>query len=181
MSDQLKEKHKSYALSKIQKWVDEKKSKTIIIPEMKKAAWGKEFTRFANHLKQKESSGDWTITNKIGCMGWFQFQVTTLEKLGFYGITVAKFKANPEIFPPALQEAAFTALVRSNKIALKQYESYIGETIKGVLITSSGLLAAIHLGGIVGIQRFFSSDDNPTDKNGTSIKDYLAEFAGYTI
>jgi hypothetical protein len=151
-------------------------------PDIKKPIWSKEFARFADHLKFKESSGDWKKTNEIGCLGWFQFQVTTLESLGIYGITTAKFIADPDIFPPELQEQAFIALVRVNSAALKKYEGYIGQTIKGVLITMSGLLAATHLGGIMGVGRFLTTpDSNPTDKFGSSIKCYLTEFQGYDI
>jgi hypothetical protein len=164
LSDILKESQKKYVISEMKRW-----------------AWEKEFNRWKEDLGFKESGGDWTKYNKIGCIGTYQFRVATLECLGFKGITFNKFKTNPEIFSPELQEEALRALIRANELALKQFEQYIGQTIGGVLITRSGLLAAAHLGGIGGVKKFLENNKNPLDSNGTSIGDYLQKFHRYNI
>ena len=156
-------------------------NKKFVISEMKRWEWEKEFNRWKKDLGFKESSGEWTIYNKIGCIGTYQFQVATLEYLGYSGITFEKFKTNPEIFPAELQEEALRALISYNGLALKQFEQYIGQTIRGVLITRSGLLAAAHLGGIGGVKSFLINNKNSQDMYGTSIRDYLQLFQGYNI
>jgi len=164
LSDKLKENHKKFAISEIKRW-----------------EWEKEFDRWKKDLGFKESSRDWTIYNEIGCIGTYQFQVATLEFLGYSGITFEKFKTNPEIFPAELQEEVLRALISYNERALKQFEQYIGQTIRGVLITQSGLLAAAHLGGIGGVKSFLINNKNPHDMFGTSVSDYLQKFQGYNI
>lgn len=161
---ELKENQKKTAISEIERW-----------------AWEKEFSRWKKDLGFTESNGNWANYNIIGCIGTYQFQVATLECLGYYGITYEKFKANPEIFPAELQEEAIRALVSFNEHALEEFDHYIGKTIGGVLITKSGLLAAAHLGGIGGVKSFLVNSRNAEDMNGTSIRDYLLKFRGYNI
>jgi hypothetical protein len=164
LSDIVWKTNEKFALSEIKRWV-----------------WEIEFARWKNDLGFKESSGDWTIYNRNGCIGTYQFRIATIEHLGYKGITFEKFKSNPEIFPPELQEEVFRALIKKNAHDLKKFEKYIGLTVKGVLITRSGLLAAAHLGGIIGVKSFLLLDKNVMDMNGTSVRDYLIKFQGYDI
>jgi hypothetical protein len=55
------------------------------------------------------------------------------------------------------------------------YEHFIGESINGVVITKSGMIAASHLGGAGSLQKFLDSNGriNRKDVLGTSISDYL--------
>ncbi len=152
------------------------------IKEVKRIEREKEFTRFKNDLAQRESSNDWMSINKIGCIGRYQFHTNTLHKLGYKEITVNRFRKNPAIFPPQMQEEAFISLVALNNDAIKEYEGYIGQTVKGVLITKSGLIAAAHLGGMISVRLFLKSKNkNPKDLFGTSVRDYIKDFAGYGI
>ena len=115
-------------------------------------------------------------------MGLYQFKQSTLERLGFYGITPEEFEKNPNIFPIELQEEALKALIKTNATDLKEiFNDYIGQTIKGVKITKSGLLAAAHLAGVGGVEKFLKEDKNPKDKNGTSVACYLKKFENYNI
>lgn len=141
-----------------------------------------EFDRFAEHLRSKESP-DWTVINKIGCMGWFQFAPATLKWLGHGYITPDRFKANPNIFLPELQLKLLKTLVKCNEIELKDYMEFVGETINGILITKSGLLAGAHLGGAMGVKLYLASRGrvNKADIFHTSIQDYIREFQGYNI
>ena len=162
----------------------------IIIPESKpiiekpiiSSNWENEFKRWKNAMGFSEASGNWTICNELGCMGLYQFQQTTLERLGFYGITPELFKEDPFIFPPELQEQALRALIRTNATDLKDiFKEYLGETIQDIEITRSGLLAASHLAGVGGVIKFLKQDKNPKDKNGTSVACYLEKFKDYNI
>jgi len=149
--------------------------------EIKKNEWELEFTRWRRDLAFRESGGDWTKCNAHGCIGLYQFRIITLKKLGYSDITFEKFRADPGIFSQVLQEEALRTLIRVNRLALRKFEPYIGQTIGGVLITRSGLLAATHLGGIRGVKLFLTRNKNMKDSNGTSIKQYLIMFQGYNI
>jgi hypothetical protein len=63
------------------------------------------------------------------------------------------------------------------------YEHFIGDTIKGVIITKSGMIAASHLGGAGSLQKFLNSNGiiNKRDILGTSIYDYLKKFSSYDL
>ena len=91
-----------------------------------------EFFRFINDLGYRESGNNWLCINQIGCFGEWQFAESTLRYLGFRKVTLSKFKADPSIFPRETQIGALKALIRINLIYLKDYEHYIGHSIKGI-------------------------------------------------
>ncbi len=142
-----------------------------------------EFYRFINDLGYRESGNNWLCINQIGCFGEWQFAESTLRYLGFRKITLRKFKADPSIFPRELQLGALKALIRINLLYLKDYEHYIGHSIKGIEITKSGMIAASHLGGAGSLMKFLDTKGriNPKDLFGTSISDYLKNFASYDL
>jgi len=74
-------------------------------------------------------------------------------------------------------------LIRVNLIHLTDYEHFIGDSINGILITKSGLIAASHLGGAGSVQKFLDSRGiiNKKDVLGTSIIDYLKKFRSYDL
>jgi hypothetical protein len=155
--------------------------KLYAIAEIERRAYEKEFDEWKKAMAFKESSDNWMAYNSIGCIGSYQFCIATLEGLGFHGITVEKFKRDPSIFSQELQDEALMALIRANELSLKRFDDYIGTTVKGVLITRSGLIAAAHLGGVGGVERFLTSSGNPADMNGTSVKDYMQDFSQFNI
>lgn len=148
--------------------------------EVRRLAYMKEFSLFRQAIGQRESGNRYDAINDYGCLGAFQFQVETLNRLGITGITAESFRKDPSLFPESLQNEALLMLVHANAQLLHQFDRYIGRSIQGVVITRSGLLAAMHLGGIRGIQAFFYNK-NPSDAYGTTIKDYLILFSGYNI
>lgn len=166
LSENLKQMHQSFAISEIQRW-----------------RYDKEFERFATLLQIKESSDNWQVINPIGCMGSFQIAPGTLKWLGYGHITPSLFRVNPYIFPPELQMKVLKALVRSNEIELNSYFCYVGQVINGVMITRSGLLAGAHIGGASGVKLYLTSHGiiNNKDVNGTSVQDYIREYAGFDI
>jgi hypothetical protein len=72
-------------------------------------------------------------------------------------------------------------LVKSNRHQLQKFAQYVGQVINGILITEAGLLAASHLAGVGGVQKYLTSNHNATDMNGSSVQKYLKEFQGYSV
>jgi hypothetical protein len=142
-----------------------------------------EFNRFVADLGRRESGNNWLSVNSIGCFGEWQFKESTLHYLGFRQITLRKFKKDPDIFPRELQRKVLGALIKVNEALLKDYESYIGDTIRGVIVTKSGLLAAAHLGGARSVKLFLSSGGrmDKEDSLGTSVSNYMKKFSFYDI
>jgi hypothetical protein len=142
-----------------------------------------EFTRFLDDLGRRESGNNWRCINSIGCFGEWQFAETTVRYLGFRNVTLRKFRKNPDIFPRELQRKALESLIKVNLVYLKDYGHYMGDTIKGVIITKSGLIAASHLGGAGSVKQFLASNGriNRKDAYGTSVKDYMRKFGDYDL
>jgi len=142
-----------------------------------------EFTRFVNDLGFSESGNNWLSINQIGCFGEYQFHESTLWFLGYRKITLKRFQENPEIFPPELQLKALKTLIKVNLLLLNDYEHYVGDTINGIRITKSGMIAASHLGGAGSLQKYLGSNGviNRADLFGTSISDYLKRFSYYDL
>ena len=124
----------------------------------------------------RESGNRYDITNKWGYMGKYQFGKSTLKGLGFK-VTKKEFLSNPQ-----LQEEAMMALLLHNKEKLQKYiDVFDGQTINGMLITESGILAAAHLGGQGSVKRYFKNGKVFRDGNGTKITSYMEKFSGYDI
>jgi len=142
-----------------------------------------EYSRFINDLGYRESGNNWLSINRIGCFGEWQFAESTLRYLGYRKITLKKFKANPNIFPRELQEKALKNLIKVNLSYLKDYQHFIGDSINGVAITKSGMIAASHLGGAGTLKKYLRSNGkiNKKDILGTSIYDYLKHFCYYDL
>jgi hypothetical protein len=140
-----------------------------------------QFRLFIEHLGMIESSNQWQAINSIGCMGKYQFAQATLELLGYHGITPERFRSDPSVFPEVMQERALKDLIAHNLHYLSKFTQYIGQVVNGVRITRAGLIAASHLGGVGGVQRFLTSNHNATDMNGSSVQKYLKEFQQYNV
>jgi hypothetical protein len=142
-----------------------------------------EFSRFINDLGHRESGNNWLCVNRIGCFGEWQFDESTLNYLGYRKITLKKFKANPGIFPREMQLEALKNLIKVNLVYLMSYEHFIGDSIKGIVITKAGMIAASHLGGAGSLKIFLDSKGriNRKDVLGTSIYDYLKKFSYYDL
>jgi hypothetical protein len=142
-----------------------------------------ELSRFINDLGYRESGNNWLCVNRIGCFGEWQFDESTLKCLGYKAITLKKFKANPGIFPRQLQMEVLKTLIKVNLLILEDYIHYIGDSINGVVITKSGMIAASHLGGAGSLEKFLDSNGriNRKDIFGTSIYDYLKKFRYYDL
>ena len=135
-----------------------------------------ELNNFLTDIGFRESGNRYDITNKWGYMGKYQFGKSTLKGLGFK-VTKKEFLSNPQ-----LQEEAMMALLLHNKEKLQKYiDVFDGQTINGMLITESGILAAAHLGGQGSVKRYFKNGKVFKDGYGTKITSYMKKFSGYDI
>ncbi|MBW8830762.1 MAG: hypothetical protein JF606_15305, partial [Burkholderiales bacterium] len=90
------------------------------------------------------------------------------------------FKNNPTAQAQAI--ATYHQRVWSY-IKAQGLESYVGQTVGGVEMTQSGMIAAAHLVGSGNLAAFLRSDGRsvPRDGNNTPITEYISRFGGYTI
>jgi hypothetical protein len=151
---------------------------TNILSSIKEQSLQQEWQKWKQLLAFKESSNRYNAINPQGCIGKYQFQISTLRYLGFKNITVENFKST---FSAEIQEQALEKLIHANELLLSHLQQYVGKTVRGILITKSGLLAASHLAGVGGVSKFLKSDKNPTDCNNTSVRDYLQQFSQFKI
>ncbi len=136
---------------------------------------GKSYIGFKEALGFKESRGDYSIINKYGYMGKYQFGKNTLKLIGIYD-------SSSFMLDSQLQEKAFSANTSRNKWILRRdINNYVGRNIGGIKITESGILAAAHLAGPGNVKKYLRSGGAITfnDAFGTSIKHYLKKFSGY--
>ena len=125
----------------------------------------------------KESQGRYTVVNRFGYLGKYQFGKTTLLRFKIYNTKA--FLKNPE-----LQEKAFIALCKVNKwILRKDIQRSVGKNINGITVTTSGILAAAHLSGAGNVKKYLRSNgtQNFSDAYGSSIESYLKKFGGYDL
>ena len=135
-----------------------------------------ELDEFLSAIGHRESGNRYGITNKWGYMGKYQFGRSTLKGLGFK-VTKEEFLSNPQ-----LQEEAMLSLLLHNKEKLQEYiDIFDGQTVNGMLITESGILAAAHLGGQGSVKRYFKHGKVFRDGYGTKITSYMEKFSGYDI
>jgi hypothetical protein len=131
---------------------------------------------FLNAVGHRESSNRYTVVNKWGYMGKYQFGKRTLKNLG-YNVSRKEFLNSPH-----LQEMAMLDLLSHNKKILQSYiNTHEGEIIHGTKITESGILAAAHLAGSGNVRRYFKKGKQFKDGNGTKLTSYLTQFSGYKL
>ena len=135
-----------------------------------------ELQRFLHDIGHRESGNRYDITNTWGYMGRYQFGKSTLKGLGF-NVTKQEFLNNPH-----LQDSAMMALLNHNKEKLQTYiDIFDGQTVNGMYVSESGILAAAHLGGQGSVKRYFKNGKIFSDAYGTKITSYMKQFSGYDI
>ena len=133
--------------------------------------------KFLDEVGFRESSNNYKAVNQFGYLGKYQFGRKTLNAIGFKDISNYEFLSNPEI-----QEEAMLVLLQKNKHTLRrEIKKYVGETVNGIYITESGILAAAHLGGAGNVRKFFRKGFEFEDGNGTKMTSYMIRFAGYNL
>jgi len=172
-------------------------------PELVAAATG----GLEGALRQRESSNNPRIVNQFGYAGSYQFGAPRLATMGVYtpganenlegwsktGATASgKWSGTFNIpgFPevktlqdflanPQAQRKAYEIhdQLMDQEIDRNGFRQYVGQTVRGIPITVEGLKAGLHLGGIGGVQKFFSGEDS-ADANGTKVASYIRMGAG---
>ena len=149
-------------------------SQVIIIEKEKPPI--KDHYAFLDAVGHQESGNRYTIVNRFGYMGRFQFGKSTLRTI--------KVKVDKETFlnNPQIQDYAMLKLLCYNKTKLQKYiDNFEGQEINGILITESGLLAAAHLGGQGSVKKWFRIGKDRKDGNGVRITSYMKRFSGYNL
>ncbi len=133
--------------------------------------------KFLDEVGFRESSNNYKAVNQFGYLGKYQFGRKTLNAIGFKDISNYEFLSNPKI-----QEEAMLVLLQKNKHTLRrEIKKYVGETVNGIYITESGILAAAHLGGAGNVRKFFRKGYEFEDGNGTKMTSYMIRFSGYNL
>ena len=149
---------------------------------------------FVNAIGQRESSNSYTVVNKYGYLGRYQFGLARLSDFGLctrisgsVGYSNKSFRwvapYSEELFlsTPLLQDKIF-------EVHVAEYQSYISRNfgkhlnsyVNGSWFSLSGAIACCHLLGIGGLRHFVKGEDT-SDANGTMASDYIEEFADYLI
>ena len=152
---------------------------SVIQPELKVAKLPivKNYSSFLDAVGHRESTNNYKAVNQFGYLGKFQFGRKTLNAIGLDDISNREFLANPSI-----QEEAMLILLKKNKHTLRrEIRKYVGDTINGIYITESGILAAAHLAGAGNVKKFFRKGYEFKDGNGTKMTSYLILFADYDL
>ena len=137
----------------------------------------KNHSKFLDEIGFRESSNNYKAVNQFGYLGKYQFGRKTLNAIGFDSISNYEFLSNPGI-----QEEAMLTLLKKNKHTLRrEIKKYVGQTINGIYITESGILAAAHLGGAGNVRKFFRKGYEFKDGNGTKMTSYMVRFADYDL
>ncbi len=137
----------------------------------------KDYIGFKEALAFKESQGKYSVVNKFGYLGKYQFGKGTLDLIGIHNSK--KFLEDP-----ALQEKAFYANLSRNKwILRREIKRYSQTWMRGTYVTESGILAAAHLVGPGAVKKYLRSYGKNAfqDAFGTSVVDYLRKFKSYDI
>ena len=137
----------------------------------------RDHNKFLDEVGFRESSNNYKAVNQFGYLGKYQFGRKTLNSIGFEDVSNYEFLSNPEI-----QEEAMLVLLQKNKHTLRrEIKKYVGETVNGIYITESGILAAAHLGGAGNVRKFFRKGYEFEDGNGTKMTSYMIRFADYNL
>ena len=137
----------------------------------------KNHDQFLEDLGMRESSGNYKAVNQFGYLGKYQFGRKTLNALGFDNVTNREFLENPSI----QEEAMFALLLHNKNILRRTIKKYHNDTINGIHITESGILAAAHLAGPGNVKKFFRKGYEFKDGNGTKMTSYLIKFSDYKL
>jgi|GEM_PF-1926461 len=160
----------------------------------------KTLKEFYDDLGARESGGNYHSINKYGYVGKYQMGESAMIDAGYYKKSSGnynndwsgQFTGKDGIYSlkdflqnKQAQENAQKAFKKAQWNQLKSVgaDKYIGKEINGVKITQSGLLAAAHLKGPGAVSAYLRSNgqNNPKDRFGTSVENYMKKFGGYNI
>jgi len=154
-------------------------------------------------LGHSESTNRYDYVNPQGFAGYYQAGESALRMIGYYewdgtaaidwnGGWTAKARAEGVnslqdfLANHAFQEKAVTEYYQylwGNNFEGSNLKEFIGQTIAGIKITESGLLAGSHLVGANNVEIFLRSGGTqvPSDPWATPVAEYIAKFGGYDV
>lgn len=152
----------------------------------------KGFEAFLEALGVRESSGRYDNDKNPYYHGKYQMGLDALHEAKYYDKNKGVFLGKNGIDSvkdflnnPAAQEDAIRRFTNSQ---WKQVQSncgylYKGQTINGVKLTDSGVIAGAHLVGAGGVCTYIKTNGKtiPRDKYGTTVEEYIRKFAGYDV
>ncbi len=152
---------------------------------------------FREDLGQIESSGRYNVENPFGFIGKYQMGEYAMIDTGYYkkdgkknNDWTGQFTGKDGIYSkqdflnnPQAQENALNIYKKIQWQYLKPYHKYIGQTINGIRITPSGMLAGAHNGGHGAVIIYINSNGtkDPTDGNGIHVSRYMKKFENYDV
>jgi Ca2+-binding RTX toxin-like protein len=154
------------------------------------------YSSFLNALGERESGGNYAAVNQFGYLGKYQFGELALRDLGYYtadgtskndwkpGFWTGKSGIDSKqefLASHSVQETAIRDYMKLQWQYVKGAWAYEGQTLDGVKITVSGMLAGAHLVGAGNLKNYLLSggDNAPADGNGVGVESYVKQFAGY--
>jgi len=134
-----------------------------------------DFEEYARRISTHESGGDPSAVSKSGLyIGLYQIGDLALKDIGWRGVTVRKFRKNPEIFTQEDQLEALEMITAKNRVYLKKYITlYAGREVHGYKITTAGILAAAHHIGARKVKEFLKTGKVSKDGNGVKMTLFL--------
>lgn len=138
----------------------------------------KSFEDFKKALRLSESQTG--VVNSKGCAGYFQFCPGTYKYIaGLLG-----FKGTQKDFlnSYAIQEKFLHKLIETNLKTLGNPTPYLESLTNrlGFVVTVSGLVGGMHLGGVGGLQAL-ANKGLDRDDGRTKVSTYIKKFNGYEI
>lgn len=138
-----------------------------------------EYIEFKEKLAFYESTQNYFSVSASGTY-WGKYQV---GKLARRDVEMNKDRST-YLSSPLLQELTFYRLLNKNKSYLsKEIYKFKGDTIRGIPITESGILASSHLVGYLRVKQYLYTNGERVsyDGNGISLEKYLQEFSDFNF
>ncbi len=156
---------------------------------------------FLAALRMRESGDNYQAQNQYGARGAYQFHEAALRSIGWYNDDGTN--GSPDDWRGSFTAASgvsniqqFLASRTSQDNAMKEWAKelweyassaqfrstdYLGETIKGTVVTATGIIGGGHLWGPQAIDQYLDSGGSydPKDPFGTPISEYVRLFSGY--
>jgi hypothetical protein len=154
-------------------------------PEVSRQAQATASGLFPESLIATESGGNWAAQNnevgssgRRGHYGRLQFsrdRIDESKKALGKDFTIEEFLQNPEL-QREVENWHFSDI--NNYIAKNGLDQYMGQEVKGQVMTPGSMQAVAHLGGKGGLKRFLTDPKyNPKDAFGTHLTDYAKKHA----
>ncbi|MCK1709732.1 MULTISPECIES: Ig-like domain-containing protein [unclassified Bradyrhizobium] len=154
------------------------------------------YVDFLNALGQRESSGVYTVENRLHYLGKYQMGELAFIDIGlvnpdstpgnndYSGGFTGKYGVNSKadfLNSPAAQDSAIRDYMAKQFGFLGSVLQYDGQTLNDVPITLSGMLGGAHLVGAGAARTYLNSggDNVPADGNGVDITEYIKLFNDY--